>query len=76
MASLPWSVLTGGEIDVKHAHEVLDEDHYDLESEGPHPRVPGRQEAARGAGGAGVEVQDAAAEAEVPGPNAPGRGRV
>jgi ATP-dependent Lon protease len=31
MASLPWSKLTGGEIDVPKAHEILDEDHYDLE---------------------------------------------
>jgi ATP-dependent Lon protease len=31
MADLPWDKLTGGEIDVLRAHEVLDEDHYDLE---------------------------------------------
>jgi ATP-dependent Lon protease len=31
MASLPWNTLTGGEIDVQRARQVLDEDHYDLD---------------------------------------------
>jgi len=31
MASLPWDRLTGGEIDVAKARQILDEDHYDLE---------------------------------------------
>ncbi len=31
MADLPWTVLTGGAIDVPHTRAVLDEDHYDLE---------------------------------------------
>jgi ATP-dependent Lon protease len=31
MVSLPWSVLTGGDIDVPRAREVLDTDHYDLD---------------------------------------------
>ncbi len=31
MASLPWTTLTGGEIDVARTQRVLDEDHYDLE---------------------------------------------
>ncbi|MBI4491359.1 MAG: LON peptidase substrate-binding domain-containing protein, partial [Chloroflexi bacterium] len=31
MVSLPWNTLTGGEIDVRRARQVLDEDHYDLE---------------------------------------------
>jgi ATP-dependent Lon protease len=31
MANLPWDVLTGGQIDIVRAREVLDEDHYDLE---------------------------------------------
>ncbi len=31
MTSLPWSKLTGGEIDVQRARQVLDADHYDLE---------------------------------------------
>jgi ATP-dependent Lon protease len=31
MASLPWSALGGGAIDIGRAREVLDEDHYDLE---------------------------------------------
>jgi ATP-dependent Lon protease len=31
LASLPWSRLSGAEIDVAHARAVLDEDHYDLE---------------------------------------------
>jgi ATP-dependent Lon protease len=31
MADLPWYNLSGGEIDVRHARQVLDEDHYDLE---------------------------------------------
>jgi ATP-dependent Lon protease len=31
MASLPWTTLTGGEIDVVRTQRVLDEDHYDLE---------------------------------------------
>lgn len=31
MASLPWSTLTGGAIDIARARRVLDEDHYDLE---------------------------------------------
>src|SRR5262249_39091599 len=29
--SLPWSKSTGERIDVPHAREVLDQDHYDLE---------------------------------------------
>jgi ATP-dependent Lon protease len=29
--SLPWSVTTEDHLDIKHAREVLDEDHYDLE---------------------------------------------
>jgi ATP-dependent Lon protease len=32
LASLPWSVLTGGSIDVPRARRVLDEDHYDLDA--------------------------------------------
>jgi ATP-dependent Lon protease len=31
LASLPWSVTTGGAIELPRAREVLDEDHYDLE---------------------------------------------
>jgi ATP-dependent Lon protease len=31
MASLPWSVLSGGKIDIAKARQVLDQDHYDLE---------------------------------------------
>jgi len=31
LASLPWSKSTGEKIDVPHAREVLDHDHYDLE---------------------------------------------
>jgi ATP-dependent Lon protease len=31
MASLPWSTLTGGTIEIERARQVLDEDHYDLE---------------------------------------------
>jgi ATP-dependent Lon protease len=31
MVSLPWNALSGGEIDVRRARHVLDEDHYDLE---------------------------------------------
>lgn len=31
LASLPWSKNTGEKIDVPHAREVLDHDHYDLE---------------------------------------------
>ncbi len=31
MADLPWSVTSGGEIDVNRAARILDEDHYDLE---------------------------------------------
>jgi ATP-dependent Lon protease len=31
LASLPWSKLSGGAIDIRRAREVLDEDHYDLE---------------------------------------------
>jgi ATP-dependent Lon protease len=31
MASLPWSTLSGGTIDIHRARQVLDEDHYDLE---------------------------------------------
>jgi ATP-dependent Lon protease len=29
--SLPWNTLTGGDIDVRRAREVLDADHYDLD---------------------------------------------
>ena len=31
MASLPWSTLAGGAINIRRAREVLDEDHFDLE---------------------------------------------
>jgi ATP-dependent Lon protease len=31
LATLPWNKLTGAEIDVARAREVLDQDHYDLE---------------------------------------------
>ena len=31
MASLPWNVSSGAQVDVKRAAEILDEDHYDLE---------------------------------------------
>jgi ATP-dependent Lon protease len=31
LLSVPWSRLSGGEIDVRRARAVLDEDHYDLE---------------------------------------------
>jgi ATP-dependent Lon protease len=31
MAVLPWSVSSGSQVDVKHAAEILDQDHYDLE---------------------------------------------
>src|SRR5262249_33382244 len=31
MASLPWSVSSGAQVDVKRAAEILDADHYDLE---------------------------------------------
>src|ERR1700730_11012937 len=31
LASLPWSKSTGEQIDVPHARQVLDQDHYDLE---------------------------------------------
>ena len=31
LVSLPWSKLTGVAIDIPHAREILDEDHYDLD---------------------------------------------
>jgi ATP-dependent Lon protease len=31
MASLPWSVSSGSQVDVRRAAEILDQDHYDLE---------------------------------------------
>jgi len=31
LATLPWSVATEDNLDIKHARQVLDEDHYDLE---------------------------------------------
>jgi ATP-dependent Lon protease len=31
MTSLPWSVSSGSQVDVRRAAEILDEDHYDLE---------------------------------------------
>src|SRR5579871_1017557 len=31
MASLPWNVSSGAQVDVKRAAEILDQDHYDLE---------------------------------------------
>ncbi len=31
MASLPWNVSSGSQVDVKRAAEILNEDHYDLE---------------------------------------------
>ncbi|HKV56443.1 MAG TPA: endopeptidase La [Candidatus Binataceae bacterium] len=31
LVSLPWSIATEDNLDIKHAREVLDEDHYDLE---------------------------------------------
>ncbi|MCL5743032.1 MAG: endopeptidase La, partial [Acidobacteria bacterium] len=31
MGNLPWSTSSGSQVDVRHAAEILDEDHYDLE---------------------------------------------
>jgi ATP-dependent Lon protease len=31
MAALPWSISSGSQVNVKHAAEILDQDHYDLE---------------------------------------------
>src|ERR1700728_1691376 len=31
MVSLPWNISSGAAVNVKHAAEILDEDHYDLE---------------------------------------------
>ncbi len=31
LVSLPWNITTEDNLDIKHAREVLDEDHYDLE---------------------------------------------
>lgn len=31
LVSLPWSVTTADDLDIKHAREILDEDHYGLE---------------------------------------------
>jgi ATP-dependent Lon protease len=31
MGDLPWSISSGSQVDVKHAAEILDQDHYDLE---------------------------------------------
>jgi len=31
MASLPWNKLSGGDIDIRRARQILDEDHFDLE---------------------------------------------
>ena len=31
LASLPWTTMSGGSIDIRRAREVLDEDHYDLD---------------------------------------------
>src|SRR5690349_3155349 len=31
IVSLPWNVSTGGEVDVKKARKILDDDHYDLD---------------------------------------------
>ncbi len=31
IVSLPWNVSTGGEVDVKAARKILDDDHYDLD---------------------------------------------
>ena len=31
MASIPWNIVTGGDIDIPRARDVLNEDHYDLE---------------------------------------------
>ncbi len=31
LASLPWNKLSGGAINIAHAQQILDEDHYDLE---------------------------------------------
>ncbi len=72
MAALPWSTLTGGEIDVSRAHQVLDEDHYDLDK--VKDRILEylavkklREERAALA----AEVRGPEASAAVPGPNAP-----
>jgi len=31
VASLPWTKVDGGTIDIRRAREVLDEDHFDLD---------------------------------------------
>src|SRR5690349_4727674 len=33
IVSLPWNASTGGEVDVKKARKILDDDHYDLDKE-------------------------------------------
>ena len=49
LVELPWSKETEDNLDIAHAREVLDADHYDLEKDqGPHPRVPGGAQAEPG----------------------------
>ena len=54
MVSLPWQATTEDNLDIAHARQVLEEDHYGLERhQGSHPGVPGRAQAAAGAQGRG-----------------------
>jgi len=46
VASLPWTKVDGGTIDIRRAREVLDEDHSISTDQGPHPGIPGRAQAA------------------------------
>ena len=49
IASLPWDKRTEDNLDLAHAREVLDDDHYDIEQgQGPDPRVPRRAQAQAG----------------------------
>ena len=45
LVELPWSKSTKDNLDIKAAHKVLNDDHYDLEKvKGKDPRISERQE--------------------------------
>ena len=47
LISLPWNKLTDDNLDIAHARQVLDEDHYGLEGrQRAHPGIPGGAQAA------------------------------
>ena len=49
LVTLPWSKSTEDNLDIAHAREILNADHYGLGGrQGSHPRIPGDPQAAVG----------------------------